>query len=97
MLLRRSRPYVRVNVTLSLRNGQLLKKRVRIREGLLVLNVKPWAKVYLDGNYLGRTPLSAIRLYAGSHTLKLTNNRSSRSRKIYIRGGQRRVLNFRLR
>jgi serine/threonine protein kinase len=40
----------------------------------LKINVKPWAKIYIDGKYIETTPLAKpIRLTPGIHTLKLEN------------------------
>lgn len=41
--------------------------------GTLVLNVKPWAEVTLDGRPAGRSPLRKIPLNPGPHTLVLNH------------------------
>ena len=39
--------------------------------GSLTINTYPWAKVYVDGMDLGRTPLVGHSLPAGQHDLRL--------------------------
>jgi serine/threonine protein kinase len=40
----------------------------------LKINVKPWAKIYIDGKYLETTPIGQpIRVTSGVHTLRLEN------------------------
>ena len=42
--------------------------------GVITLNVKPWADIYLDGKLVDRTPLSKpILVPLGTHVLKLVN------------------------
>jgi len=43
-------------------------------KGELVLQVRPWARVSVDGREVGVTPLpDALKLAAGTHTIRLTN------------------------
>ena len=39
--------------------------------GTLTINTYPWAKVYVDGEDLGRTPLVGHSLEAGEYALRL--------------------------
>jgi len=41
--------------------------------GFLSLDTKPWTVVYVDGQYVGSTPLFRHRLPPGEHTLTLVN------------------------
>lgn len=44
------------------------------KDGFLKLTVKPWADVYIDGQYYETTPIAKpIKLSSGKHTLKLMN------------------------
>ncbi len=42
--------------------------------GELLVVAEPWAEVYIDGEKVGQTPLSKIRLSAEEHTLSLSND-----------------------
>ncbi|HVO29787.1 MAG TPA: PEGA domain-containing protein, partial [bacterium] len=43
-------------------------------EGFLKLIVKPWAKVYVDGNYVGDTPFpKPLKMSKGPHQIRLVN------------------------
>ena len=54
--------------------------------GYLLLSVKPWAEVYIDGRFIDRTPLSgAVQLAAGAHQLFLRHpNRKEFSQQLAI-------------
>jgi serine/threonine-protein kinase len=41
-----------------------------VREGVLQLSVKPWAKVFVDGREVGDTPLKPLSLPAGEHAIR---------------------------
>jgi len=41
--------------------------------GTLQLNSHPWSEVYVDGEHVGRTPLRALALPVGRHTVRLEN------------------------
>ncbi|WP_412062384.1 protein kinase domain-containing protein [Rubrivirga sp. IMCC45206] len=41
--------------------------------GTLTVAAQPWARVAVDGRDLGTTPVAAVELAAGAHTLTLTN------------------------
>jgi serine/threonine protein kinase len=59
-------------------------------KGLLTLDTKPWAKLYIDGKYVDSTPLSKYELSAGVHTLRMVNEASGvdEQRKITIKAGE---------
>jgi hypothetical protein len=58
--------------------------------GQLDLNSSPWAKVYVDGRYVGETPLQGVRLRAGRHKVRLVNpeRRFSTRLTVQIRTGR---------
>jgi len=58
--------------------------------GLLDLNTTPWAKVYIDGNYIGDTPIRGHSLPAGRHSIRLANPRLDKDIEttISIRPGE---------
>lgn len=59
-------------------------------KGLLTLDTKPWAKVYIDGKYVDSTPLSKYELSAGVHTLRMVNEAANvdEQKKITIKIGE---------
>ena len=61
---------------IEIESGQ--KKQVAVNlwnyVGVITLNVKPWADIYIDGKLVNRTPLSKpILVPLGTHVLKLVN------------------------
>ena len=93
LALRRRNPRIYYPFTIRIKNGQLYKKYISMNEGLLSLQIQPWAKIYIDGNYLGRTPIQPQRLYPGYHILRMIGP-SGRSYKyrLFIRSHQRRTI-----
>ena len=59
--------------------------------GLLDINSAPWSRVFVDGRYVGDTPLQRLRLVAGWHRLRLVSGAGKvRSLRLKI-GSQERV------
>jgi serine/threonine-protein kinase len=44
---------------------------IGINVGTLKLRIRPWANVIVDGRAVGTTPLRALTLVAGDHTVRL--------------------------
>ncbi|MBX3248112.1 MAG: PEGA domain-containing protein [Myxococcales bacterium] len=42
--------------------------------GTIFVNTLPWARVDLDGVYIGNTPISGRAVAAGEHRLRLTTD-----------------------
>jgi hypothetical protein len=52
--------------------GQSVRRRYSFSaSGTLRLLVRPWADVYVDGRHAGQTPMKALRLPPGSHSIVL--------------------------
>lgn len=52
--------------------GDTIQRKYSFNEsGSLRLLVKPWADVYVDGRHAGQTPLGALRVPPGNHTILL--------------------------
>jgi hypothetical protein len=52
--------------------GETIRRKYSFNEsGSLRLLVKPWADVYVDGRHAGQTPLGALRVPPGKHTILL--------------------------
>jgi hypothetical protein len=59
-------------------------------EGVLRINSRPWAEVFVDGTPVGNTPQTNLRLPAGTHSVELLNRPMSMSKslRVNIRPGQ---------
>jgi hypothetical protein len=52
--------------------GQTIQRKYSFRDsGSLRILVRPWADVHVDGRYAGQTPLGALRVPPGTHTILL--------------------------
>ena len=51
----------------------------------LSVNALPWAHVFIDGEYLGETPLVSKEIPAGDHALTLINPIANRHSKLFVR------------
>jgi len=58
--------------------------------GRLDVNAVPWARVEVDGKYVGDTPVRGLRLGAGKHRVRLYNPKVKRSanRTVNIQSGK---------
>ncbi|HKP62247.1 MAG TPA: PEGA domain-containing protein [Polyangiales bacterium] len=58
--------------------------------GILQINSRPWARVFVDGRFVGNTPQRSLRLTAGWHRVRLINEPMgmSKSLDIEISAGQ---------
>jgi serine/threonine-protein kinase len=58
--------------------------------GFLTLHTQPWAKVSIDGQPYGSTPLFKIKLEPGKHTVKLVNEQEgvNVTRNVVVKSGQ---------
>jgi hypothetical protein len=48
--------------------------RAAVNEGTLQVNSRPWARILVDGHFMGHTPQRALRLPAGHHRVLLVND-----------------------
>jgi serine/threonine protein kinase len=59
-----------INVTLTKAGAPVAEKQF----SYLKINVKPWAKIYIDDRYIETTPIAqSIKVTAGVHSVKLEN------------------------
>ncbi|MBI4819783.1 MAG: serine/threonine protein kinase [Deltaproteobacteria bacterium] len=67
-------------------------------DGLFTLATNPWAKIEIDGEPYGVTPVAKIRLRAGEHKVRLVNEEAGIdvSRTITINAGEPLKLNLKL-
>jgi serine/threonine-protein kinase len=67
---------------------------VVVAKGELVLLIRPWAKVEVDGHEVGVTPLDPIELSAGPHKVRLINPQLGKdlTRTVQISASEKQVL-----
>jgi len=72
------------------------KDKKDAKPGLLKITVKPWAKVYINGEYLDLTPLPAQSLKPGSYKVKLANKDLGKSvtRTVTVKSGKTARINI---
>jgi hypothetical protein len=57
---------------IQIRAGETIQRKYSFRDsGSLRILVRPWADVHVDGRYAGQTPLGALRVPPGTHTILL--------------------------
>lgn len=80
--------------SITVEDGDSVTESFRFESGKLDVRVKPWGEVSVDGVNKGITPIGAIRLYEGRHTVKITNKDLgvTRTRRIKIEGGRTKSL-----
>ncbi len=68
------------------------------RPGKLTVSVKPWAKVYINGEYHDTTPFPALELAPGTYSVKLVNTdlKKSVTRKVTIKPGKTKLIKLTL-
>jgi serine/threonine-protein kinase len=59
--------------------------KVARKSGRVLLLVKPWAEVFLNGRSLGVTPMDPVTLPPGSHTLVLKNQPMGVERRVVVK------------
>jgi hypothetical protein len=64
--------------------------RAAVNEGTLQVNSRPWARILIDGHFMGHTPQRALRLPAGLHRVLLVNEQLDMSKlfEVTIQPGQ---------
>lgn len=53
-------------------------------EGILQVNSRPWARVIVDGRFVGNTPQRALKLPAGRHRVQLINEPLEMSKMLDV-------------
>ena len=63
-------------------------------KGQLVLLIRPWAKVEVDGREVGVTPIEPLALAAGDHQVRLINPDLGKdiTRTVHINASEKEVL-----
>jgi serine/threonine-protein kinase len=55
-----------------------------VGEGVLRINSRPWAEIFVDGAPFGNTPQPNLRLPAGAHTIELLNRPMSMNKTLHV-------------
>lgn len=94
---RGAQPYT-VERQVVLSRGAHLKESFVPRKGSLVVRVRPWAKVSLNGRVLGTTPIKPVEVYEGKHRLVLTNDGLNKRKELIVDivAGARKVVKVQL-
>jgi hypothetical protein len=58
--------------------------RAAVNEGTLQVNSRPWARILVDGHFMGHTPQRALRLPAGPHRVLLVNDQLDMNKHFEI-------------
>ncbi|MBI2645901.1 MAG: serine/threonine protein kinase [Deltaproteobacteria bacterium] len=67
-----------------------------ISRGYLSLTAKPWGKVFVEGKYVGTTPLVNQPLPIGKYTILVSNPELNQSKKIDIQVLENKISKYRL-
>ena len=67
-------------------------------KGTLEFRIRPYAVVSLDGKVLGQTPLAAVDVPVGKHTLRLVNKELGKdvTKSIEVKAGEPNVFKLNL-
>ncbi len=85
-----SREAVTETVEIKKNDTLLLSVDLPEKYGYLIVKVKPWAEVYIDGEKIGVTPMGKIPLEPGKHTLELRHPKyGTYKEEIEIERGRR--------
>ncbi len=92
--------------TIDFPGGKTITKKITLKKkaapvsskGFLKITVTPWAKLYIDGNYIDTTPIAKpIPLSEGTHKIKLENpGRKIHEEEIEIKSGETLEKNIKL-
>ncbi len=83
---------------LKIHNGKVDTMRVALKPktGSILLRIKPWAKVKIDGKDYGISPFQeALILPAGKHKIRLENDLfGAKTDSFYVQQGSRQILKY---
>ena len=71
-------------------------RRIVVGQGSLEFRVRPFATVFLDGKPLGQTPIPALQVYEGRHSVKLVNKDLGKevSTEYVVKAGQPNIFKY---
>ena len=81
--------------TITLGEGEKrdLTKVFGFKTILTTINTSPWSYVYIDGKYMGNTPINKLSLPSGYHTFKFVKEGySTIEKKIFLKPGAQMII-----
>jgi serine/threonine-protein kinase len=82
-----SRFGIQRSLTVEVAAGELTTKTVDVPRGKLVINARPFAEVYVDGEHVGTTPVTRP-VYEGRHEVKLVSEAGEQIRLVDVGADQ---------
>jgi eukaryotic-like serine/threonine-protein kinase len=71
------------------RRGVTARADLVVEQGILMIKVRPWAHVTVNGSRRGTTPFKPLKLYEGTYSVKLTNSdHGTHEAQVTIRPGE---------
>jgi hypothetical protein len=74
-----------VRRSVKIKGGQSQTVYLKIRKGELEIDAPAGATVYVDGKKKGTTPIGALQLTAGSHTILVQKGKAKYRRKVSVK------------
>jgi len=82
-------------VEVTIRPGKTTTSKIVLEKGKLLIDVQPWADVYVHNRKIGKTPLAPYELYEGDYKIRIINPELAVDRTLPVtirRGATTRVL-----
>ena len=73
--------------------GKISTPAPRTGEGVLVVKAVPWGEVFVCGRAYGETPVE-LRVRAGTYRIQVKRASTSEERRVMVKAGERRSVNF---
>jgi serine/threonine-protein kinase len=84
LALRSASPPIDQALTVALTAGEETVREIEFGQGSVQLLVKPWADVFVDGAKVGITPMPPLKLFEGTHRIKLVNGELNVTRTVTV-------------
>ncbi len=80
--------------TITLKEGERrsLTKVFGFKTMVTTINTVPWSHVYIDGKFMGNTPINKLVLPSGYHTFKFVKKGITLEKKIFLKPGVKTVI-----
>lgn len=65
--------------------GETTNHHFQVKKGRVSIEVTPWAKVFVDGRFVGTTPMEPLSLFEGAHVVRLVNRDIGVKRVVRVR------------
>ncbi len=86
-------------IDVRIARGRRLSREFVFKKGTLLIVVRPWADVWVDGKMVGQAPMKPISLLEGTHKVSLVNSELGKKveRKVKIEAGRQKRITADLR